>query len=236
MRREPDIDAVVLDSGGVLLLPEADAMRAAVAPFGVVPDDETCRAAHYASDAALDRLGASDWRAVDRVVAEALGVPPDLLDAAALAMEPVYTAARWSPVPGAAEALHALQRAGYQLAIVSNAHGSMEQYLAEHRICSVETDETAEVAVVVDSAVVGVEKPDPRIFGFALDALGLTPERCLYVGDTVHFDVGGARAAGLHPVHLDPYGWCPYDDHRHTTSLEDLVTQLVMKGAEGLQP
>jgi putative hydrolase of the HAD superfamily len=227
MRREPDIEAVVLDSGGVLLLPDPDAMRAAVAPFGVVPDDETCRAAHYASDAELDRLGLLDWREVDRVVASRLGVPDQQLEAGALAMEPVYTAARWVPIAGAAEALHALQAGGYQLAIVSNAHGSMEQYLAEHRICSVDTDETAEVAVVVDSAVVGIEKPDPRIFDFALDALGVSADRCLYVGDTIHFDVAGSRAAGLHPVHLDPYGWCPYDDHRHVASLDDLVTQLV---------
>jgi len=99
----------------------------------------------------------------------------------------------------------------------------MEQQLMEHRICSVEGGQEAEVAVVVDSDVVGVEKPDPRIFSFALDALGLEADRCLYVGDTVWFDVQGARAAGLRPVHVDPYRLCPDDDHPHIAELRSLI-------------
>jgi putative hydrolase of the HAD superfamily len=83
------------------------------------------------------------------------------------------------------------------------------------------------VAVVVDSDVVGVEKPDPAIFGIALDALSLSPDGCLYVGDTVHFDVNGARAAGLRPVHLDPYRLCPHGDHPHVGSLAELAQELV---------
>jgi putative hydrolase of the HAD superfamily len=62
------------------------------------------------------------------------------------------------------------------------------------------------VEVVVDSQVVGVEKPDPTIFSHALDAMRLDPARCLYVGDSVRNDVRGARAAGLVPVLLDPSG------------------------------
>ena len=50
--------------------------------------------------------------------------------------------------------------------------------------------------VVVDSALVGVEKPDPAIFQAALDALGVAPEEALYVGDLYEVDVvGPARRA-----------------------------------------
>jgi putative hydrolase of the HAD superfamily len=103
----------------------------------------------------------------------------------------------------------------------------MEQQLADHRICTSDGGATAQVAVVVDSEVVGVEKPDPAIFGIALDALSLPPDECLYVGDTVHFDVNGARAAGLRPVHLDPYRLCPHSDHPHLGSLAELAQALV---------
>jgi putative hydrolase of the HAD superfamily len=77
--------------------------------------------------------------------------------------------------------------------------------LAGRGICLVGPGDGVEIAVVVDSAVVGIEKPDPRIFAFALQVLDVPAERTLYVGDTVRNDVLGARAAGLHPLHLDPF-------------------------------
>jgi len=53
---------------------------------------------------------------------------------------------------------------------------------------------------VVDSAEVGLEKPDPRIFHAATGRLGLDPSACAYVGDIYEIDVEGARRAGLHPI------------------------------------
>src|SRR5262249_39893988 len=50
---------------------------------------------------------------------------------------------------------------------------------------------------VVDSAEVGLEKPDPRIFHAATGRLGLPPEACAYVGDIYEIDVLGAERAGL---------------------------------------
>src|SRR4051794_2280135 len=198
-------------------------MRTAFAPLGVEPDDETCRRSHYASMREVDRLGRADWPAVDRVLAATAGVPAERIEETIPLIEEIYMRAPWVPCQGAAEALRALQEAGYELAVVSNASGTMEQQLLQHRICSVEGGEEAAVAIVVDSDVVGIEKPDPRIFTFALDALGLEAERCLYVGDTVYFDVQGARAAGLRPVHVDPYELCPDEDHPHITELAELT-------------
>jgi putative hydrolase of the HAD superfamily len=220
------IDAVLFDAGGVLLLPDPGAMRRAFAPFGATPDDETCRAAHYASMRELDRVGRPDWLAVDRVLARTAGVPEDRVDRTYQPIEDVYLRLPWVPVAGAAEALLALQRAGFALAVVSNASGTMEQQLAEHRICTVNGETAAQVAIVVDSHVVGVEKPDPRIFEIALRELGMTASQCVYVGDTVHFDVAGARAVGMRPFHFDPYQLCPHDDHAHLGSLADLVRDL----------
>jgi FMN phosphatase YigB (HAD superfamily) len=59
----------------------------------------------------------------------------------------------------------------------------------------------------VDSHVVGVSKPDPRIFAIALDRLGVPATSTWYVGDSPHHDLGGASAAGLGRVYLvDPLG------------------------------
>jgi putative hydrolase of the HAD superfamily len=79
---------------------------------------------------------------------------------------------------------------------------------------------------VIDSHLVGIEKPDPRIFKLALDAIDVAPERSLYVGDTVRFDVKGALAAGLRPVHVDPYDLCD-GPHSHIGSLAELTDWLV---------
>lgn len=220
------IDAVLLDAGGVLLLPDPAAMRQALAPFGVDASDETCQRAHYASMREIDRIGRLDWAAADRVLARVSGVAESSIEDAIGPIEEVYLGREWVPVPGAAEALVRLQQAGLPLAVVSNAEGTMEQYLATHQICSTDGQQCARVAVVVDSAVVGVEKPDPAIFGFALDALGVAPERCLYLGDTVFFDVNGARAAGLRPVHVDPFDLCAADDHPHLPSVAALADTL----------
>jgi putative hydrolase of the HAD superfamily len=222
------VSAVLLDAGGVLLLPDAAAMRRAFAPLGASPDDDLCRRAHYASTREIDRLGQVDWRAADRVIAEMFGVPEDRYEEAFAAIEAVYTSEAWVPADGAAHALRAMQDAGLPLAVVSNAGGTMEQQLLTHRVCGVGTDdgEVAEVAIVVDSHVVGIEKPDPRIFHLALDALGVEADGSVYVGDTWFFDVVGAHAAGMRAVHVDPYGWCTMDDHAHVVSLPDFVARL----------
>ena len=223
MLLDDTIDAVLLDAGGVLVLPDPDRFRELLGPLGANPDDEMCRLAHYAGMRECDRLGAADWPAVDRVVARAAGVPEDRVDEALPAITRIYLDEDWIAAPGAAETLLALEAARLKLAIVSNASGRMEQMLLDNNICAAIEAPMARVAVVIDSHVVGVEKPDPRIFAFALSALDVAPERCLFIGDTVHFDVAGARNAGLRPLHLDPYGLCPDFDHDHLASLRDLV-------------
>lgn len=65
---------------------------------------------------------------------------------------------------------------------------------------------------VIDSAVVGVEKPDPRIFHLGLDRAGVAAHEAVYVGDLYSVDVLGSRAAGLGAILLDPRGfWGPRD-------------------------
>ena len=65
---------------------------------------------------------------------------------------------------------------------------------------------------VIDSAVVGVEKPDPKIFHLGLERAGVAAHEAVYVGDLYSVDVLGSRAAGLGAILLDPRGfWGPRD-------------------------
>ena len=119
--------------------------------------------------------------------------------------------ALWRMVmPGVPEALGRLQRRGLTLAVISNSDGTCAKSLEDAGLLGY-------LSFVIDSADVGVEKPDPRIFEIALARCGADPRRTLYIGDLYHADVVGARRAGLHALLLDPYGdWPPMDCERAT--------------------
>jgi putative hydrolase of the HAD superfamily len=126
----------------------------------------------------------------------------------------------WSSVAErSAEALARLQAAGIRLGVVSNSDGRVEQALEAAGL-------RGYFDVVIDSALIGVEKPDPRIFQAALERLGVEPDEALYVGDLYAVDVLGARAAGIDAIllgHADE----AEADCRSVRSIEDLVNQLL---------
>lgn len=117
-------------------------------------------------------------------------------------------------IPGTMEALENLCARGLQLVVVSNADGTVEKSLIELGLRDY-------FSVVVDSHVVGVEKPDPRIFQYALQKSEAAPGTTLHIGDLYHADIVGARNAGLDAVLLDPF-----DDWRDVDCMcvSDLLT------------
>lgn len=119
--------------------------------------------------------------------------------------------ALWRMVmPGVPQALERMQQRGLTLVVVSNSDGTCATSLEEAGLLRY-------LNFVIDSAEVGVEKPDPRIFEIALARCGANPRRTLHIGDLYHADVTGARGAGLHALLLDPYGdWPPMDCERAT--------------------
>jgi putative hydrolase of the HAD superfamily len=89
--------------------------------------------------------------------------------------------------------------------VISNSNGSVRSILEQ-------TGLAAHLHFIIDSSVVGVEKPDPRIFHLGLREAGVAPDEAVYVGDLYSVDVLGARAAGLEGILLDPRGfWAPRD-------------------------
>jgi len=129
------------------------------------------------------------------------GVPPAQLETVRNTLLALHRQSHlWGAIPLDTDAaLGRLARAGYRLGVVSNSDGRVEEALVAAGI-------RHHFAVVVDSQLVGVEKPDPRIFSVALEALGCEPSEALYVGDIYEVDVVGARRAGMDVVLIDPLG------------------------------
>jgi putative hydrolase of the HAD superfamily len=103
--------------------------------------------------------------------------------------------------------------------VVSNSDGRVEEALRA-------ADLLRYFDVVIDSALVGVEKPDPAIFRAALEALDVEPGDALFVGDLYEVDVVGAQAAGMSGVLLCP-GGAGDDRCRTIHSLSALADDLL---------
>jgi HAD superfamily hydrolase (TIGR01549 family) len=121
---------------------------------------------------------------------------------------------------GARESLARLRAAGLRLGVVSNSDGRVEQALEAGGLREY-------FDVVVDSGLVGIEKPDPRIFQSALEMLGVRPEEALYVGDLYEVDILGARAAGIAAVLMVRPGTEKKEGCPTIESLEDLANGLL---------
>jgi putative hydrolase of the HAD superfamily len=125
-------------------------------------------------------------------------------------------------------ALRRLRGAGLRLGVVSNSNGTVRQLMA--RLGFLELFEE-----VLDSAVEGVEKPDPRIFQRALERLEASPEESLFVGDIYNVDVVGGRGAGLRVVLVDEAGLYDGADCPRVGSLAELAAHLAPGvGDEGI--
>lgn len=224
----PPIEAVLVDVGGVLVLPDHDRIAGAFDRAGVRVDPDRLDRAHYAGVAALTDFAEGDrdiWVAYNRAYARACDTPEDAVDEVVEhLLNEFATGELWSRiVRGSVDALRRLGALGLRLAIVSNADGNAEQRLRDDAICQIGPGQGAPVDVILDSSVVGIAKPDPRIFDLALDALGVAPEHAIHVGDTPGADVDGARAADVHPVLVDPYDFHAHLDVDRVASLPDVV-------------
>ncbi len=220
-------DAVSLDVGGVLVVPDHGMLAGALVAAGIAHDRARFAEGHYLAMAAVDRATSDPEDFTDYLwgFLDAVGVPAADLDAAHLGLLDLLRTPVWcQPVPGSRDAVRALADAGVRLAVTSNSDGTVADLLRRHEWVQVGDGPGVPVEVVTDSGHVGVGKPDARVFQATIDGLRLPPDRILHVGDSVHYDVDGARAVGMGAVHMDPFGLCASGDHDHVRSLADLLT------------
>lgn len=210
MSARPALDAIVFDAGGTLIRLDFEWMAEDLATHGLALDAATLRASEVqgrrAYDASARPAGATtrvrgDIDAYFRGTLEAAGVPPIMVaPAIERFLERERTRGLWSrPMEGARAALDAVRAMGLRTAVVSNSDGRAEVHLANAGMLS-------GIEFVVDSHLVGIEKPDPAIFAVAVARLGTAAERTLFVGDIRSVDEAGAAAAGMRFVLLDPSG------------------------------
>ncbi|HZP03120.1 MAG TPA: HAD family hydrolase [Terriglobia bacterium] len=131
----------------------------------------------------------------------------------------------WSRVfPEAAPYLESLRSQGYFLGVISNSVGTIEEQLQRMGLKKY-------FHTVLDSAIVGVEKPHPEIFQLAISQAGCKAPEAVFVGDTYATDVGGAQLSGLFGVLIDRVGAYPDAECPRISTLPDL--SRVLSKAEG---
>ncbi len=220
-------DAVIFDAGGVFVLPDPTVIAPLLAPFGGSIDLELHRRAHYAGMAAKSRVDAveADWQVYNETYVATIGVAADMAAIAATLLGRTRSADLWRyPIAENVNAIGELAARGVPMSVVSNAAGQIEWVLEWSGVCQRGEGPLVAMRTIIDSEVVGIAKPDPQIFQFALVEHSETPrDRILYVGDSVSMDVNGSRAAGLVPVLIDPFDDHDAADFARVKSVADLI-------------
>jgi HAD superfamily hydrolase (TIGR01549 family) len=222
---DSNIRALLFDFGGTLAFLDFEVLAAEFSCPGRKLDALKLEHAEYAGRAALDhhlisgksRDPNAAYEDFFRAWMDAAGIPQtEFADVSARFRELHTEACMWRIVrEGTHDALEQLKSAGFKLGIVSNADGRVAgdaQRLGLAKFFD----------VIIDSQVVGVEKPNPKIFQLALDALGVQSEEALYAGDIYAIDMLGARAAGIAGKLIDQhemYHWIEHPKIRHVGEL-----------------
>jgi putative hydrolase of the HAD superfamily len=204
----PPDRALLLDALGTLvaLEPPAPILRAELAAcLGIeITEADASRAiameiayyrAHLDEGVDADRLAALRLRCAE-VLRDALPPSPTLQATGAGELTEVLLAAlRFSAYPDARPAITAARERGWRVVVASNWDVSLHDVLERLELAPL-------LDGIVTSAEAGARKPEPAVFEQALALAGAAPQDAIHVGDSIHEDVAGARAAGIEPVLL----------------------------------
>lgn len=107
--------------------------------------------------------------------------------------------------------------AKWPLILVSNFYGNIEAVLKDYGIRQY-------FAAIVESAVVGVRKPNPAIFSLGVKAAKAKSNECIVVGDSYRKDIVPAKSAGCRTVWLKSKGWEP--DSLEEAAADEIITRF----------
>ena len=111
----------------------------------------------------------------------------------------------------------------YPMMLVSNFYGNIDEVLRSYGIRHL-------FKGIIESAVVGVRKPNPTLFKLGIDALELEPSEVLVVGDSLRKDIQPAEQLGCQVLWLKGKGWTDEEDqqtHPHTITRVTQVLDLI---------
>lgn len=109
-----------------------------------------------------------------------------------------------------------------RIALVSNFYGNLNTVLREFKLDNL-------FETVVESAQVGIRKPDEAIYKLAIDRMGLQPSDVIVVGDSIKNDIRPAHSLGCTTVWIKGESWSQTAEDTSTvdyeiTDIEQVVT------------
>ena len=107
----------------------------------------------------------------------------------------------------------------YPMMLVSNFYGNIDEVLRAYGIRHL-------FKGIIESAVVGVRKPNPTLFRLGVDALELNPKEVLVVGDSLRKDIEPAEQLGCHVLWLKGKGWTEEEDQQTHPNTISRITQV----------
>lgn len=231
------VRAIFFDAGHTLIFPRIEDLARDLTAQGFAATAEDFYAAERAGKSRLDEwlwprirggqlprmVDAVFWGEYLRVLMERVGVPEAARGRVMLRVGSGFKDITiWSRVfPDTPTFLDALRARGYFLGVISNSVGTIEEQLNRVSL-------GPRFHAILDSAIVGIEKPHPEIFKMALDRAGAKSSEAVFVGDTYSTDIGGAQLAGLRGVLIDRVGAYPNANCPRITSLPELGKILAM--------
>jgi putative hydrolase of the HAD superfamily len=229
------VKAIFFDAGNTLLYPCLEKIAADLAGQGFTASVDDFHAAERAGKRKLEEwlwpqirarqvLPGTDryyWNAYYDKFVERMEVPAEARTRLVERMrESFRDIQNWSYMfPETADVLGALSKREYRLGVISNSVGTVEAQLNRAGI-------GRHFEFVLDSFLVGVEKPNPEIFEMALERANVEPSAAVLVGDTYATDIGGAQLAGLRGILLDRVGAYPEATCPRITSLSELKARM----------
>ena len=230
-----NLRAIFFDAGNTLIYPRVDELAADLTRQGYPARAEDFFAAERAGKQKLDEwlwpqirqgevprtIDPYYWGEYLKALVEGIGVPgPEQLRIMQHVANGFRDITLWSRVlPETPPFLEKLRAQGYYLGVISNSIGTMEQQVQRVGLRQY-------FELVIDSGLVGVEKPHPDIFKIAFQRAGVSPPDALFVGDTNATDMGGAELARLRGVLIDRVGAYPNAESPRITSLPELERLL----------
>ena len=113
----------------------------------------------------------------------------------------------------------------FPMMLVSNFYGNIDEVLRDYDIRHF-------FKGIIESAVVGIRKPNPTLFRLGVDALEMQPEHVLVVGDSLKKDIQPAEQLGCQVLWLKGKGWTEAEDqqtHPHTITKIAQVLEYIDK-------
>ena len=218
------IKFIFFDVGNTLLFLNRERIHAPLAERGFTPDGEILRELECRTknrfDGMLTKNGSIDhgfWWMYYTQLLDEIGLKDDAIRDQLVAS--VQNSANWDKIrPGTAEQLREIGER-YQIAVISNADGGIEDVLQR---CGIDRC----FRTITDSGLVGYEKPHPEIFRQAMKSMKAAPEESLYVGDVYSVDYLGATGVGMKAILMDVPGAYRDKGVPRVESLGELQTVL----------